>query len=253
MTARNAAGLAALLLACCATAAMAADQPPGQDEDPGVVRAQLIPRRFTTLSSEIPALVDRISAREGDRFKQGDVLVSLDCALQRSQAAEARAALAGAGKTMAVDRRLLELGSGGALEAAVATADAGKAQARLESATVILSKCAIAAPFPGRVVEQKVREHQYVQAGQAMLEILDDSALEVEFIAPSRWLAWLKPGMPFQLVLDETAKTYPAKVARLGAKVDPVSHSVKITGEIDGSFAELIAGMSGRIQIAPAS
>jgi len=143
----------------------------------------------------------------------------------------------------------LELGSGGALEADVATAEAAKAQARLQSALVVLSKCAIAAPFPGRIVEQKVREHQYVQAGQAMLEILDDSALEVEFIAPSRWLAWLKPGTPFQLQVDETGHTYPAKVSRLGAKVDPVSRSVKITGEIGGGVAELMAGMSGRILI----
>jgi len=259
---RQTCGLAGILLLCGINVGMASDQAPGPVPDmspdmgngePTVVRAQLTPKRYTTLSSEIPARVEHIYAQEGDRFKQGEPLVALDCAMQRAQAAEARAALAGAGKTMAVDRRLLELKSGGALEVAIATADEGKAEARLESATVVLSKCAIAAPFSGRVAEQKVRMHQYVQAGQAMLDILDDSVLEVEFIAPSRWLAWVKPGMPFHLVLDETGKTYPAKVARLGAKVDPVSHSVKITGEIEGNFPDLIAGMSGRVLIAPAS
>lgn len=219
------------------------------DPEPMEVRAQITPKRFTTLSSEIPARIERISTKEGERFKQGELLVALDCSLQRAQAEEARAALAAADKTKSVDRRLLELGSGGALEADVATAEAAKAQARLQSTLVVLSKCAISAPFPGRIVEQKVREHQYVQAGQAMLEILDDSALEVEFIAPSQWLAWLKPGTPFQVRVDETGRSYAAKVARLGAKVDPVSHSVKITGEIGGSFADLMAGMSGRILI----
>jgi len=250
--------LAALLLGTASAAARAADPGdvnaagPAADE-PVVIRAQVTPKRFTTLSSEIPARIEHLSVREGDRFKQGDPLIGLDCALQRSQAAEARAVLAGADRTRAVDRRLVELGSGGVLEAAVAAAEAGKAQARLDSAAVVLSKCVIAAPFPGRVVEQKVREHQYVQAGQAMLDILDDSALEVEFIAPSRWLAWLRAGTPFQVQLDETGRTYAAKVTRLGAKVDPVSHSVKITGEIEGPDADLIAGMSGRVLISPAS
>jgi RND family efflux transporter MFP subunit len=250
---RGALALAALVLGTAAAGPVRAADPDNTADEALVIRAQVTPKRFTTLSSEIPARIEHLSAREGDRFKQGDPLIGLDCALQRAQAAEARAVLAGADRTRAVDRRLVELGSGGVLEAAVAAAEAGKAQARLDSAAVVLSKCVIAAPFPGRVVEQKVREHQYVQAGQAMLDILDDSALEVEFIAPSRWLAWLKPGTPFQLQLDETGHTYTAKVTRLGAKVDPVSHSVKIIGEIEGADADLIAGMSGRVLISPAS
>jgi hypothetical protein len=100
------------------------------------------------------------------------------------------------------------------------------------------------------VAEQKVREQQYVQAGQALLEILDDSVLELEFIVPSRWLAWLTPGTGFQVAIDETGKTYPAKVMRTGARVDPVSQSVKIAAAIDGKFNELIAGMSGRVLMA---
>ena len=57
----------------------------------------------------------------------------------------------------------------------------------------------------------------------------------------------LKLGAPLQIQVDETSRTYPAKVVRLGAKVDPVSHSVKITGELSGYNPELTAGMSGRV------
>jgi len=203
------------------------------------------------LSAEIPARIDHLTVREGERFKEGQLLVGLDCALQRAQADEARAALGAAEKTKAVNKRMVELNSGGVLEADLATAEAAKAQAKLQSAQVIISKCAISAPFPGRVVEQKVREHQYVQAGQPMLDILDDHALEVEFIVPSRWLAWLKTGGAFQVAVDETAKSYPAKLTRIGARVDPVSHSLKVIGEITGTFPELMAGMSGQVVIAP--
>ena len=91
----------------------------------------------------------------------------------------------------------------------------------------------------------------YEEPGQGILEILDDSALELEFIVPSRWMVWLKDGYRFQVKIDETGGTYPAKVIRLGAKVDPVSQSVKTIAVIDGQFPDLIAGMSGRVQLAP--
>ena len=47
--------------------------------------------------------------------------------------------------------------------------------------------------------------------------------------------------------------TYPARVQRVGAKVDPVSQTVKVHAEIEGNFPELIAGMSGRASFANAN
>jgi multidrug efflux pump subunit AcrA (membrane-fusion protein) len=139
----------------------------------------------------------------------------------------------------------------GKVELDVSEAEVAKNRAEVASNQAVLSKCAATAPFAGRVAEQKVREQQYVQAGQALLEILDDSMLELEFIVPSKWLAWLAPGTGFQVAIDETGKTYPAKVQRIGARVDPVSQSVKISAAIDGKFNELIAGMSGKVLMAP--
>ena len=111
----------------------------------------------------------------------------------------------------------------------------------------------IYAPFAGRVAEQRVREQQYVQAGQPLLDILDDSVLELEFLVPSVWLRWVKPGGAFEVQIDETRKTYPARFTRLGARVDPVSQSVKAVAAIHGRFPELMAGMSGRVLITPPS
>jgi len=211
------------------------------------IRAQLSPRRFTTLSSELPARIERISVREGERFREGQVLVAMECSVQRANLEKARAALAAAERTSSVNKRLHEMNAGGALEADVAAAEALKAKAEVSAGAAIVSKCVIPAPFPGRVVDLKVREQQFVQPGNPMMEIIDDSVLEVEFLAPSKWLAWLRPGGAFQIAVDETGRTYPAKVARLGAKVDPVSQSVKVVGEIGGSFPELLSGMSGRV------
>lgn len=215
------------------------------------IRAQLMPRRYTTLAAEIGAKVSRLPVPEGGSFRAGQALIAFDCSLPQAQLNKARAALAAAEKTWAANRRLNELNSVGKVELEVSEAEVAKAKAEVAANAAVIAKCSVPAPFPGRVAEQKVREQQYVQPGQALLEILDDSALELEFIVPSPWLAWLKPGYAFQIKIDETGKTYPAKVQRLGARVDPVSQSVKLSAAIDGKFNELIAGMSGKVTLTP--
>lgn len=210
------------------------------------VRVLVTPRRFTTLAAELGARVDRLPVAEGGTFAAGDLLVAFECSSQTAQLARARAALDAARKTLAANERLQQLNAVGQLELDVARTEADKAAADAALYESVVSKCRIAAPFAGRVVEQKAREQQFVQAGQTLLEILDDSVLELEFIAPSRWLGWLRSGQSFRVRIDETGRSYPARVLRIGAKVDPVSQSVKLVGAVDGRFPELLAGMSGR-------
>lgn len=215
------------------------------------LRAQLTPRDFTTLAAEIGAKVERVAVREGERFKKGAPLVAFDCSIQRAQLAEARASLSAADKTVAVNTRLLELQTIGKLESELAQAERDKARAKVDASSAVLAKCSVPAPFDGRVVEQKIRAQQFAQPGQALLDVLDDSVLELDFVIPSKWLVWLNPGDAFHVAIDETAKTYPVKLTRIGARIDPVSQSVKVTGAIGGHFSELAAGMSGKVLLSP--
>jgi RND family efflux transporter MFP subunit len=213
------------------------------------MRAQLTARRFTTVAAELGAKISKILVSEGGRFKIGQPLIKFDCTLQQSQLNKSQAALAAANATWDANKRLLELNSIGKVELDVSEAEVGKNKAEVASMATMLGKCSVYAPFSGIVTEQKAREQQYVQPGQALLEIIDDSALELEFIAPSRWLRWLKAGYRFDITIDETGKTYPAKVLRFGGKVDPVSQSIKVVAVIDGKFPDLLTGMSGQAKI----
>jgi membrane fusion protein (multidrug efflux system) len=214
------------------------------------IRAQLMPRRYTTLASEVGAKINRMPVQEGGAFLEGQVLVSFDCSLQTAQLQKAQAELDGAEQTLKSNVRLEQLNSVGQLELDLSRSAVNRAKAELSVNQVVLEKCSIAAPFSGRVAEQKAREQQFVQPGQALLEIIDDSVLELEFLVPSVWLSWLKVGGAFQVEIDETRKKYPARFIRKGARVDPVSQSIKVTGIIVGRFPELMTGMSGRVRVA---
>ena len=60
----------------------------------------------------------------------------------------------------------------------------------------------------------------------------------------SRWLSWLKVGYKFDLHIEETDKSYPVSVTRLGGRVDPVSQSIKVFGEILSGANELMADLA---------
>lgn len=211
------------------------------------IRAQLAPRRYTTLAAEIGAKVQRLPITEGAAFRQGQLLVQFDCSLPQAQLNKAQAGVDATEKTWKANQRLAELNSVGKVELDVSQAEWNKARAEVSANRSLLSKCQITAPYAGRVAEQKIREQQYAQPGQPLLDIIDDSLLELEFLVPSRWLTWLNQATEFQVRIDETGKAYPAKVQRLAARVDPVSQSIKVNAAINGKFPELIAGMSGQV------
>lgn len=216
------------------------------------VRALIEARHHAVLSSEIPGRVARLSVEAGQSFKAGEVLVAFDCAGYQAELDAARAQVNAAEVTSRVNHRLNTLRSIGEAEVQLADAKVQIARAEARKFEVQAKRCEIKAPFDGRVVERRIQEHESVPAGAPLLEILSDRDLRVELIVPSSWLVWLKPGLPFELRVDETGAVLPGEVARVGAKVDPASQSVKVTarlsgetGPTDGPTVGLTAGMSG--------
>lgn len=213
------------------------------------LRAQLTPQRFATLSAEVGARIQRIHVREGERFKAGQALVSFDCTLQAAQLDKAKAQVFAAEGVFEGNQRLLKFNAIGDVELRNAQAELMKARAEQAVLQATVDKCELTAPYAGRAGEWKAREQQFVQPGQALLDIVDDGALELEFIVPTAWLSWLKTGHRFRIAIEDTRKSYPAQFLRSTAKADPVSQSTKVIAVIDGHFPELMPGMSGRVQM----
>lgn len=240
MTRRLAWALAVLCVAGSAAARQA-----GPVDAAGRVRAQLVAQHDVEISSEVAARIDRLPVKEGDSFAKGDVLVGFDCGLYRAQLAKAEATAAAASREQAVTGKLASLHSVGELDVAQAKARAKEAAADAAYMRTTVGKCTIRAPFAGRVAKREAAAYEYVTPGKPLLEILDDGALEVKLIVPSKWLAWLKPGAKFTVHVDELDADYPAEVVRLGASIDPVSQTIDLGGRILGRPAELLPGMSG--------
>jgi RND family efflux transporter MFP subunit len=217
----------------------------GHAQDDGRIRVQLVARDQVDLSSEISAKIASMPFREGDAFRAGQALVSLDCSLFAAQLHKAQAEADAAVQLKRVDDRLSQLHSIGQIDVEQADAKAKASAAEVAYMQTTVRKCSIAAPFDGRVVKRSAAAQQFAEPGKPLLTIVDTGHLELKMIVPSKWLAWLKPGHALTVTVDEVGKTYPATVARIGARVDPVTQTVDVTAALSGKTSELLPGMSG--------
>ncbi|MDH4327767.1 MAG: efflux RND transporter periplasmic adaptor subunit [Nitrospira sp.] len=207
----------------------------------GVVKATA----QATLASQVQGRISRLPFKEGQRFKKGALLVALDCSKYEAELASAQAEHRGKKKTHENNLHLAKHQAVGTLEVEISEADADKAFAAVQAARVNVNGCTVRAPFPGRVIKTIVNEHENVFPNDQLISLLDDSLLEIELILPSKSLAWLKVGTPFEYAVDETGLRYSAVVQDLGANVDPASQTVKVKGLFRVQPNNVLAGMSG--------
>lgn len=237
-----------LLVAAWTSAATLPAKPlpaPVTNANDGRIRVQLMARNAVTLSGEVAARIAALPVSEGGSFKRGQPLVEFDCSSYRAQLHKAQASLEAAGQLVKVNSQLAKLNSVGALEVTQAQGKAKEAAADANYMQTVVGKCVIGAPFNGRVARRIAAVHQYVSPGNPVLDIVDSGPLELRMLVPSKWLSTLKPGSRFTVSVDELGASFPAKIERLGAQIDPVSQSILAVGVIDGNAANLLPGMSG--------
>ena len=78
-----------------------------------------------------------------------------------------------------------------------------------------------------------------------LVNLVGDGPLKLRLNVPSTYLRQLKSGTAFDVAVNETGKTYAAKVTAINARVDAVAQTVELEARIEGRPPELLAGMSG--------
>jgi membrane fusion protein (multidrug efflux system) len=231
------AALAAMALACGSAFAQEQDGLRAR----GVVRALA----EASISSELAARIDAIPFREGQGVKRGEILVEFDCTRLAAEVAALGAEEAAARATHDGNREMERLRAIGARDLAISAARLDKAAAEHAAGKSKMTTCKIAAPFDAVVIEKLANRHEVTSPSAPLLRIVDVHRLEIELIAPSRWLGWVAEGARFSFKLDETGRSRAARIVRLGGAVDPLSHTIKIFATFDEAASDIWPGMSG--------
>ena len=213
----------------------------GQENLSAIVKAS----NTAVLSAQIDGLIEKIHVQEGQEFLANDVLLTLECSVQKNTLKKSNAHLLFVSKENESVKKLVKLNSASQMQVAQSRAELSKAKSDVAAAKHQVSLCTVLAPYDGNVIQTWVNAHENVQAKSKMIEIVDNRELATEFLAPSHMLPQLQSGIEFKLNITETSKSYPAVIDRVIPRVDAISQTVKVIGRLTSTYPELWSGMSG--------
>lgn len=209
------------------------------------IRVLLRPRRTTVVSAEATGQIRSFPHDIGDQFAKGEVLLKIKCSKKFADIAVSKAQLNQSKIEYESNRSLLAQGGVSKFDVELSRARVEEAEASLNSHQVSASYCTLKAPHGGKVVSILASRFEYVNAGVPVMEIIDDSKLNMQLYVPSIWITKLKQKTEFKVFVDEVNKEYDAQVLRINPRVDAGSKTLEVIAGLTENHSELRAGMSG--------
>ena len=192
------------------------------------VRGVVKSHQEAVLSVDLNARVIETQIRAGESFKNDDILVKFDCAIQKAEARAAEAACVASKSAHKNNVELQQHGAVGDLQVSLSETEMNQALANADAITARTRDCEILAPFDGKVAELAINNYETSAPNEPLLKIVSSDEVEVQLIVPSSWLAWLQIDSSFEFVVDETGQRHSAAVWQIGAEVDAVSCTVPL-------------------------
>jgi len=198
------------------------------------------------LSTDLAAPVTALPFRTGERFREGDVLVLFDCARRLAELAAAKARQKEASLVLESNSYLERRQALAQHEVEISRARVEQATAEVAALEADVSRCSFRAPFAGRVADVAIHRYETPSPSKPFMRIVGENEFEIKLIVPSVWLRWLRNGLSFDFVIDETERTLQAYIVRLGGEIDPVSQTLAVFGRFSKATDDVVPGMSGR-------
>lgn len=215
----------------------------------GVVAA----RDELRLSFKVGGVVQRVTVREGDRVRKGQVLAELDPTEIGAQVEQARTLAEKAerdrqrGEALYADQVIpLEQLQNLRTQAEVAAS-------QLRAARFNRQYAVITAPADGVVLRRTIEERELAAPGQVMLVLgRADSGFVVRFAVADRDVVRLKRGASLEVRLDAwPEQVFPAEVRQIAGAADPASGLFEIEAALAPTTQPLATGLVGRVRLQP--
>ncbi len=220
---------------------------------------RVVSRRTSPLGFDAPGRVDEVRVQEGDAVDRGQVLATRETremqAERRGLAAridEMGARLNLAGRTTERRKKLhdgehvaKEELDRAVFEQQALDAQLEAARAALEALDVRIEKAALRAPYSGRVVARHVDEGTVVAAGQPIVEIIEDGALEVRVGFPPATA--LVDGETYLVEIE--GRLVEARLEAILPRVDPATRTLTAIFLLGPTADGIASGEVARVRI----
>ena len=235
---------------------------PDTYETTGTVRADHV----STVAARIMGTVDRLYVREGDRVREGQLLLTIESQDLKQRVRQAAMALESAKQNKALvektwqryrmlyDQKALSPQEMDQVDTQknVAESEVERARAHVEEAGIYEEFSRIKAPIAGMVASRPIMEGSMAAPGQPLLTIEGMASLYVEGFVDESLAGRLRKGMAATVVMDAEGRLIPGVIRDMVPSVDPRSRTflVKIGiaagGLRSGAYARILIPLGSK-------
>ncbi len=202
------------------------------------------------LSPEIAGRVTAILFEEGQSVARDMPLVRLDDVIAKAELAQMQASLTLSSANYERAKTLFsqDAGSGAARDEALAKRNTD--QASLDLTKAKLDKTVIRAPFDGIIGLRSISVGDYVNVGQAMVNIESVDPLKVDFRMPEIYLSSLKSGQTIQVKVDAfPGRVFEGEIYAIDPLVDSNGRTVVFRAKLPNADHSLRPGLFARVNV----
>jgi RND family efflux transporter MFP subunit len=206
-------------------------------------------REQLTLTTRVAGVIAEVLFEGGQKVEAGQPLVKLSAEPEAIAVETADAQRAQAFDAVERYKQLNEASISRVVRAEAETA-LKVADAALRRAREDLDRMTIKAPFAGIMGLTNLQTGDYLAIGSPIATLDDRSTIIIEFTVPEAVAPSIKADMPMRASLAaRPGEIYNGEVRGVGTRIDPVTRTLSVRGEIPNPEAKLIPGSTFSVSV----
>jgi membrane fusion protein, multidrug efflux system len=212
------------------------------------VKGQVEALRMVTIQSETQGQVREILVSKGDRITAGETVVRLAMNDRKARLAEARAVVSQHQHDVSAHRNLFEKKLKPLSLLKTAQANLAASKARLEQINWEIGRTVIKAPFAGIINKLPVELGTFIQVGDSIATIVDDSTLLLTAQAPQLAALELTLGQQVTATLIN-GTILVGQISFISTTAESGTRSYRIEARVDNPRQRPLTGLSATLTL----
>ena len=202
------------------------------------------------IRSEIAGRVKKIHFLEGQKIENGQTLIDIDPSEYLAQVQQIRATVRlnqlnfDRAKQLHIEKMI----SNASYDESEATLSETKANLALARAR--LDKTTIQAPFGGRLGLRQISPGDYLQPGQAIVNLEDIDSIKLDFRIPEIYFGQVRTGQTARVRVDAfLGQNFRGRIYAIDPRIDSDTRTILLRARIPNAGGKLRPGMFARVSL----
>ena len=187
---------------------------------------------YIDVTSEIAGRILKMTVKEGDNVRQGQLIAELDLEQLKKQMAELETSLDLAKTVHERQKRLWDQNIGSEMQFLEAKNNKERLEKSIETLEYQLTKSKVYAPVSGVAESVILQSGELASPGAPIIQILNPNKLKVVADVPESYLKAVQPGKEVKVTFPALDQEQKARISLIGNTIDPNNRTLEVEANI---------------------